>query len=695
MFHLADVSGMAPIIIETVSIEIDDFSDSFLTCGTCMQLYDGLSHAPKLLPCSHTICLSCAARSIEDASAATCCPVCSRPFTVPVNGVASLPASFVVNQLLDLVASGRRRDVLPKCAVHVTSELLFCETCDTVFCAVCDATGSGVHTATAATASAAHTVVPFAVAIRRVSEILQYKSAHCIRNLDAAAEAVELEMRHLDDAAEQCIESVNQIFAELSRSAEIRKEELVSHIQRTVEDKKQALTKHLNIVESEREWVDHECKSLPPDVRSITARIGNLNERMNASLSLAEPRENAFMIFQSSGMANVLSAVQQFGDIRVSETFPALCTVSPPEPPISVHLISEVAVITRDQYGRRRTSGGDTVSAELTTERGERVALSLCDNDDGTYDISFTPVSAGLHVLVVKIFDRIINGGFSLSFTVNAFHEPVAVYSYELRQPVAVCVDRHDQLYVLDTGNNRISVFDVNASMHDVSVLKYITSNAMDQRGATGIWLCASHTDDNSTFVIANWRSCCISEISQEGAVLRTFTCSDFQEPTSVAVGRDGTIFVADNAAGTIFVFKAFGQPVRKIGFRGEKPGTLGLMTSIYASSVADEMLVCDHRVQAFSYDGSFLYMLPPGDAVGRGQYGGVAIDAGGRYLVSRSEKGRAIVQVFDRSRRWQFSIDCGPSAKMRRPSGLAVDGRGHVYVADLGNGCVRKFRYI
>jgi tripartite motif-containing protein 2/3 len=609
--------------------------------------------------------------------------------------VAALPASFVVNQLLDLIASGRRRDVVPKCAEHVTTELLFCETCDTVFCAHCDATGSGVHAATGSTASAAHTVVPFAVAIRRVSEILQYKSAHCIRNLDAAAEAVEREMRYLDDSVEQCIESVNQVFAELSHRVESRKKEIVSDIQFTVDGKKQALTKHLNIVESEREWVDRECKCLPPDVRSITSRIGNLNERMDASLSLAEPRENAFIIFQSLGMDKVVSAVQQFGDLRVSDTFPALCTVLPPEPPVTVNLKCKIVVVAKDQYCNRRTSGGDPVFAELTKERGERVALSLCDNNDGTYDVSFTPVSAGLHVLVVKIFDRIINGGFPLSFTVNAFHEPIAVYSTELRQPVAVCIDRHDLLYVLDAGNSRISVFDIHARVHDASVLKHITSNAMDQRGATGIWLCSNHTEGNSTFVVANWRSCCISEISLTGSVLRTFACSDFQEPTSVAVGRDGTTFVADNAAGTIFAFENFDKPIKKIGVRGEKPGNLGLIASIYASSVADEILVCDHRVQAFSYDGNFLYVLPPGDAKGRGQYGGVAIDADGRYLVSRSERGRAVVQVFDRLRRWQFSIDCGPSAKMRRPSGLAVDSNGHVYVADLGNGCVRKFRYI
>lgn len=697
MFHLADVSGMSPMIIETVSIEVDNFNDSFLTCGTCLQLYDGSSRTPKLLTCSHTVCRSCAASIIEEAQvrdgAPSCCPICSRAFEVPPGGAGALPASFVVNQLLDLMANGRRRDVIPKCAEHITSELLFCETCDTVFCAMCDANGSEVHGPAGATASAAHTVVPFAVAIRRVSEILQFKSGQCIRNLDAASEAIEVEMHRLDDVAEHCIDSVDRIFSDLCVAIDHRKHEVVSMIEHTVTEKKQSLMKQLDIVESERACVNRECHQLPADVRSITARIGNLNERMDAVLSLCEPRENAFIVFNDSGMSALCSVVQQFGGIRLSETFPALCTLLPPDLPTTINIASKVVVCTFDNHGHRRTTGGDPVSAELTTERGERVALLQCDNGDGTYDISFTPTSSGVHVLVVKIFERVISHGIPLSFSVNAFHEPLAVYSSSLRQPIAVNIDEHDQLFVLDTGSSRIAVFDARAEMCNVT--RYIVSEAMEQRGATGMWLCASRFEGNLTFVIANWRLRSVSVISSQGNVLQTFCCDLFKEPTSVAVSRNGSIFVADNAAGTVFVFAPSGSLLGTLGVRGDNPGDLGLVTSVYSSPVAEEILVCDHRVQAFSYDGKLLYCLPFGDSVGRGQYGGVTIDSGGRYIVSRSEKGRAVIQVFDSSRTWQFSIDCAPAARMRRPSGVAVDGNGHLYVADLGNSCVKKFRYI
>lgn len=69
----------------------------------------------------------------------------------------------------------QRREVIPKCSVHINQELLFCETCDTVFCTLC--TG-GSHSE--GTASGEHTIIPFSIAIKRMSEILLYKANECI-----------------------------------------------------------------------------------------------------------------------------------------------------------------------------------------------------------------------------------------------------------------------------------------------------------------------------------------------------------------------------------------------------------------------------------------------------------------------------------------------------------------------------------
>lgn len=134
-----EVVKMSSTLVETVSINYEDFNESFLTCGTCLSSYDGAEHTPKLLPCSHTVCLQCLGKIAAAALPTTTltsytsatpsltgvgtpretfrCPICRELIHVPRGGVPALPPSFLVNQLLDLMAS-QRREVIPKCSTH-------------------------------------------------------------------------------------------------------------------------------------------------------------------------------------------------------------------------------------------------------------------------------------------------------------------------------------------------------------------------------------------------------------------------------------------------------------------------------------------------------------------------------------------------------------------------------------------------
>jgi len=703
MFQLSNVAGLSSTIVETVSLDVDDFSESFLTCGTCLQVYNASDHSPKLLPCSHTVCLSCARMlaeaSLADGAARPRCPVCHCAFIIPPAGPAALPPSFVVNQLLDLMSSGSRRDVVPKCARHISCELLFCETCDTVFCTECDLiSGPGSHnsstSSTLTSSSAAHNVVPFAIAIRRVSEILQYKASQCTRNLDAAAAAVELEMRRLDDEAEQCVETVSQAFNELTAAVDQRQRDVIATVRSVCLEKTRVLEEQLALVAAERERSQAECRGIPPDVRAITTRISRLNELLDASLFIGEPRENAYIEFCDVGDEELYKAVFSFGAVRTSETFPALCTVEFTDAFITVNLASKACILTYDAHGCRRTVGGDPVSVELLDSCRQPVTVITLDVGDGTYEVKFTPVTAGSHSLTVRIFDRIVGGSSPFTFFASPFHHPLTTFT-GLHQPVAVALDG-DTMYVLDTGNSRVAVFDVRPALSHAYPVRSIINESLAQRGATGMSFIDADVEGRTSLFVINWRTSRVSLFTTSaGVVLQCFDCDEFVEPTSLSVAADGTIFVADNGVHVIFVFALCGRLIRKIELMGTGSSPSDLITCIYAVSARQELLVCDHRVRAFSHTGEFLYELPMGDSKGHGQYGGVVVDSGGRYLVSRSERGRSMIQVFNSERCWLFSIECEPAARLRRPSGLAVDNRGHVFVADLGNNCIRKFQYL
>ena len=91
-----------------------------LNIMTISGMYDGNEHYPKLLPCSHTVCLQCLIRIVATFARDTGqfrCPICRELITIPRGGVQALPPSFLVNQLLDLMAR-QRREVIPKCSQH-------------------------------------------------------------------------------------------------------------------------------------------------------------------------------------------------------------------------------------------------------------------------------------------------------------------------------------------------------------------------------------------------------------------------------------------------------------------------------------------------------------------------------------------------------------------------------------------------
>merc|ERR1711997_729429 len=214
--------------------------------------YDGGEHNPKLMPCSHTVCIQCLDRIVAIFARDTGqfrCPICRELITIPRGGVQALPPSFLVNQLLDLMAR-QRREVIPKCSTHHNQELLFCETCDTVFCTLCtggthepspNSDQKGVLSQDASTSpaksnspilssknntltntnstmvinTADHTVIPFSVAIKRMSEILIYKANECTAKLNDANDIVNAEVHRLDHSADEAFETVNVRFQEI------------------------------------------------------------------------------------------------------------------------------------------------------------------------------------------------------------------------------------------------------------------------------------------------------------------------------------------------------------------------------------------------------------------------------------------------------------------------------------------------
>jgi sugar lactone lactonase YvrE len=211
-----------------------------------------------------------------------------------------------------------------------------------------------------------------------------------------------------------------------------------------------------------------------------------------------------------------------------------------------------------------------------------------------------------------------------------------------------------------------------------------------------------------------------VSVYSPQGKLLRQWGKTgtgdgEFDYPGGIAVSRDHRVYVADQTNRRVQVFDRQGKFLFKWGGHGTGEGQFGGNVSPKSRVGGPQFVALDGagdvyttegsvgRVQRFTADGKFVRAW--GDNADRpGGFGGswkggslrgpvgICVDAKGRVWVS-AVSGR--VQQF--TNRGKYLRELGAragskSVQFLAPHGLALDGRGHLYVVDAFNHRVQKF---
>jgi len=126
---------------------------------------------------------------------------------------------------------------------------------------------------------------------------------------------------------------------------------------------------------------------------------------------------------------------------------------------------------TRDYHNEVKKVGGDPVSVKVTGPNGTVLPssqVSLTDNEDGTFTISFTPIDVGQFTVQAKIFNRPIKDE-NFQIEISGHNDPIKVWGKgDLCQPVSISRNDLGELFILDTGNARVVVLDKNISINRV-----------------------------------------------------------------------------------------------------------------------------------------------------------------------------------------------------------------------------------
>jgi DNA-binding beta-propeller fold protein YncE len=249
-----------------------------------------------------------------------------------------------------------------------------------------------------------------------------------------------------------------------------------------------------------------------------------------------------------------------------------------------------------------------------------------------------------------------------------------------------------DRVIVTDTGLGRAIVFDIrnkkyfHIGMEGKGILSKPIGVAVDKEGSIFI----SDTAQDRV-IIYDKDGKFKDTIGQKGT---------FGQPTGLAVNDAlGRIYIVDTNKHQIFIYKKDGTQISIIGQRGTDDGEFNYPTNIFVDKtgkvyVSDSM---NFRIQVLDADGKFLKKFGQvGDSPGMfSRPKGIAVDSEGHiYIVDAAFNN---VQIFNQDGQiLMFFGEMGNKpGQFWLPAGMHIDAEDRIYVADQYNKRINVFQYL
>jgi DNA-binding beta-propeller fold protein YncE len=261
-----------------------------------------------------------------------------------------------------------------------------------------------------------------------------------------------------------------------------------------------------------------------------------------------------------------------------------------------------------------------------------------------------------------------------------------------LSAPMGLSIGYGDHLYVADSGNNRIVVFDSTGAV--LSRIGFAGSGEgrflepTDVAAGEGLHIYILDTGNERIQVFDRYDQ------------FREVIFSRDEETVGIPVGLEadpfGRVYVADAEEDLIRIFRSFtGEKDITLGGYGTEPGRFRQPADV-AVDRERRIYVTDKengRVQVFNSLGGLLYQFGGGEGRSRlSSPTGIAVDRWGTVFVADS--GNRRVAVFRGGKLIDEIVSAPDGSSFRSPRGVAVDETGRVYVSDAETHLVHLYRY-
>ena len=323
-----------------------------------------------------------------------------------------------------------------------------------------------------------------------------------------------------------------------------------------------------------------------------------------------------------------------------------------------------------DGFGSAIPDGGTTLSASIRISFAGSDAIGIagyeCSLDNSAFASCNTPVNynglqTGIHTVNVRAHDTSNNidatpAKFSWSIHLEAVSNvfgKLGSANGQFKAPTGVAVDGSGNVFVTDTGNNRIQKF------------------------------------TNSGQFVKAWGTVGIPPLQ-------------IKAPTGITVDSGNNVYVVDTGNNSIEKFDNNGVFVKSWGSSGSGKGQLGLTNAksgiaFGATGGQGFIVVVDtgnNRIEKFSTDGTILATWGT-SGTGNGQFKaptGVAVNSAGSIYVV--DTGNIRIEKLDSNGGFvrTFGTFGTTNGQFVLPIGIATASSGSLYIADTGNNRIEVF---